>query len=145
MFAGHGWPSGSYGLPKPILRCPGGKEYGWNESGLRYQDMDDSDKNTSERSRVSSGSHMDVPLIVNGDVIRTFCMKQNTGIETRFWPKGKVLYMHTRTTYETAMHMLQYELMQGFCKRHFDTNWMTEWHGREQNNGIFKTMKTQCQ
>jgi hypothetical protein len=22
---------------------------------------------------------------------------------------------------------------------------MTEWHGREQNNGIFKTMKTQCQ
>ena len=56
------------------------------------------DKSTSSRSRVSSGSHMDVTLVGDKkDVNRTFCMKQNTGIDARFWPKGKVLYMHTLT------------------------------------------------
>ena len=49
------------------------------------------DKSTNERSRVSSGSHMDVTLVgVRKNVNRTFCMKQNTGIDARFWPKGKV-------------------------------------------------------
>ena len=62
--------------------------------------MEDNDKSTSERSRVSSGSHMDVTLVGDKkDVNRTFCMKQNTGTQTRFWPKGKVLFMHTLTTY----------------------------------------------
>ena len=57
--------------------------------------MEDDDKNTSERSRVSSGSHMDVTLVGDKkDVNRKFCMKQNTGTQTRYWPKGKVLYMH---------------------------------------------------
>jgi hypothetical protein len=96
MFSGNEWPSGSYGLPRPESGCPGGRKNGWR-GGLRFQDMDDSDKNTSERSRVSSGSHMGVGLVVNGNgVLRTFCMKQNTGTQTRFWPKGKVtvLYMH---------------------------------------------------
>jgi hypothetical protein len=65
--------------------------------------MEDNDKSISERSRVSSGSHMDVTLVGDKkDVNRTFCMKQNTGTQTRFWPKGKVfLYMHTLTTYDT--------------------------------------------
>ena len=70
--------------------------------------MEDDDKSTSSRSRVSSRSHMDVRLVGDKkDVNRTFCMQQNTGTQTRFWPKGKVLYMHTLTTYDTAMHMLQ--------------------------------------
>jgi hypothetical protein len=104
MFAGDEWPSGSYGLPSP----KSGRE-GW-----RFQDMENNDKSISERSRVSSGSHMDVTLVGDKkDVNRTFCMKQNTGTQTRFWPKGKVLDMHTLTTYDTAMHMLQYEL-QGY-------------------------------
>ena len=94
MFSGDEWPSGSYGLPRPKSGCPGGKKNGWRE-GWRYQDMEDDDKSTSERSRVSSGSHMDVTLVGNKkDVNRTFCMKQNTGIQARFWPKGKIfLYM----------------------------------------------------
>jgi hypothetical protein len=99
MFAGNEWPSGSYGLPRPKSGCPGGKKNGWRE-GWRYQDMEDSDKSTSERSRVSIGSHMRVTLVGNKkDVNKTFCTKQNTGIDARIWPKGKVLlYMHILTT-----------------------------------------------
>ena len=82
----------------------GGKKNGWYE-GWRFQCMEDDDKSTSSRSRVSSRSHMDVRLVGDKkDVNRTFCMQQNTGTQTRFWPKGKVLYMHILTTYETAMH-----------------------------------------
>ena len=34
---------------------------------------------------------MDVKLIGDKrDVNRTVCMKQNTEIQTRYWPKGKV-------------------------------------------------------
>jgi hypothetical protein len=99
MFAGDEWPNGRYGFPKSKSGCPGGQENGWRE-GWRYQDMEDDKKSTNERSRVSSGSHMDVTLVHNKkDVNRTFCMKQNTGTQTRFWPKGKVLYMHTLTSY----------------------------------------------
>ena len=94
MFAGDEWPSGSYGLPRPKSGCPGGKKNGWYEC-WRFQDMEDDDKSTSERSRISSGSHMDVTLVGDKiDVNRTFCMKQNTRIDARFWPKGKIfLYM----------------------------------------------------
>ena len=99
MFSGDEWQSGSYGLPKPKSGCPGGQENGWRE-GWRYQDMEDSNKSTSERSRVSIGSHMRVTLVgLVKDVRRTFCMKQNTGTQTRFWPKGKVLYLHEYTEY----------------------------------------------
>ncbi|CAB3996597.1 Hypothetical predicted protein, partial [Paramuricea clavata] len=87
--AGDEWPSGSYGLPRPKSGCPGGKENGWRE-GWRYQDMQDA-KNSSEWSRVSNGSHMLGAITVkrgNRDVNRTFCMKQNTGIQAKFWPKG---------------------------------------------------------
>ena len=50
--------------------------------------------------RASSGSHMDVKFIGDKrDVKRTFCMKENAAIETRFCPfiKGKVssLYVYT--------------------------------------------------
>jgi hypothetical protein len=94
MFAGDEWPSGSYGRkPRPKSGCTGGKKNGWRE-GWRYQDMDDSDKSTSSRSRVSSGSHMDVTLVGRKkDVNRTFCMKRNTAMEARFWPKGKFFYI----------------------------------------------------
>ena len=95
MFSGDEWPSGSYGLPRPKSGCPGGRKNGWRE-GWRYQDMQDS-KSSSEWSRVSNGSHMQVVIINrynNRDVKRAFCLKQNTGIQARFWPKGKVfLYM----------------------------------------------------
>ena len=97
MFAGDEWPSGSYGLPRPKSGCPGGKKNGWYV-GWRYQDMDDNKKNTSSRSRASSGTHMDVKFIGSyKNVRRTFCMIQNTGKQTRYWPKGKVssLYAHT--------------------------------------------------
>jgi hypothetical protein len=53
------------------------------------------DKTSTEWSRVSNGSHMLGVITIsqyvnNRDVNRTFCMKQNTGIDARFWPKGKV-------------------------------------------------------
>ena len=97
MLAGDEWPSGSYGLPRSKSGCPGGKKNGWY-GGWRYQDMEDDYKSTSSRSRVSSGSHMDVTLVGNKkDVNRTFCMKQNTGTQIRYWPRGKVLYMLTLT------------------------------------------------
>ena len=119
MLASDEWPSGSYGLPRPKSGCPDGQNNVWRE-GWRFQDMENNDKSISERSRVSSGSHMDVTLVGNKkDVNRTFCMKQNTGTQTRFWPKGKVLYMHTLTTYDTAMYMLQYELHAGILKEAF--------------------------
>ena len=90
MFSGDEWPSGSYGLPRPKSGCPCGRKNGWRE-GCRYQDMQD-DKKSSEWSRVSNGSHMLGVITINGahntDVNRTFCMKQNTGIQARFWPKG---------------------------------------------------------
>ena len=95
MFAGLEWPSGSYGLPRPKSGCPGGEKNVWRE-GWRFQDMQDL-KNSSEWSRVSNGSHMLGVIIIyfsDRDVNRTFCMKQNTGIQARFWPKGKIfLYM----------------------------------------------------
>ena len=92
MFAGIEWPSGSYGLPKPkSAGCPSGKNNGWVESWI-YQDMEDADKSKSERSRVSSGSHMDVTLVGDKkDVNRTFCMRKNTVTQTKYWPKGKFL------------------------------------------------------
>ena len=56
--------------------------------------MEDSKKSTSSRSKASSGSHMDIKFI-NGadkkDVNRAFCMKQNTGTQMRYWPKGRFL------------------------------------------------------
>jgi hypothetical protein len=93
MFSGNEWPSGSYGLPRPKSGCPSGNKNGWRE-GWRFQHMQD-DKSTSERSRVSNGSHMDVTLVEDRKYVdRTFCMKQHTGIQERFWPKGKIfLYM----------------------------------------------------
>jgi hypothetical protein len=38
---------------------------------------------------------MDVTLVEDRKYVdRTFCMKQHTGIQERFWPKGKIfLYM----------------------------------------------------
>jgi hypothetical protein len=85
----------SYGLLRPKSGCPGGRKNGWRE-GWRYQDVHDT-KNSSEWSRVSNGSHMLGVIIIyfsDRDVNRTFCMKQNSGIQARFWPKGKVfLYM----------------------------------------------------
>ena len=99
IFSDDEWPSGSYGLPRPKSGCPNGEQNGWYE-GWRFQDMEDDSKNTSTRSRASSGSHMDVKFIGDKrDVKRTFCMKENAAIETRFCPfiKGKVssLYVYT--------------------------------------------------
>ncbi len=92
MFSGDEWPSGSYGLPRPKSGCPGGRKNGWYE-GYRYQDMEDNEKITSNRSRASSGTHMDITFTeINRDLNRTFCMKQNTGTQTRYWPKGKVFF-----------------------------------------------------
>jgi hypothetical protein len=84
MFAGDEWQSGSYGLPRPKSGCPSGKN-GWRE-GWRYQDMEDSRKNTSERSRVSSGSRMGVTLVGN----KKKC-KQDILHETKYWNTNKVL------------------------------------------------------
>ena len=90
MFAGDEWPSGSYGFPRPKSGCPGGEKDGWYE-GWRFQDMENNDKSISARSRASNGTHMDVQFIGDKrDVNRTFCMIQNTGKQTRYWPKGKV-------------------------------------------------------
>ena len=98
MFAGNEWPSGSYGLPRPKSGCPGGKKNVWRE-GWRYQDLEDSDKSNSERSRVSSGSHMDVTFVLKRNINRTFCIKHNTGMQPRFWPKGKVFNPYAYTDY----------------------------------------------
>ena len=96
MFTGNEWPSGSYGLPRPKSGCPSGeKNNRWYE-GWKLQYMEDVDKSLSSQSRVSNGSHMDVELIENGrNLNRTFCMKENTGIEPRFWPKGNVSALYT--------------------------------------------------
>ena len=97
--AGDEWPGGSYGLPRPRSGCPGGEKNGWYE-GLIIQGVQDADKNTSSRSRASSGTHMDVVFISNiRTVYRAFCMKQNTATQTRYWPKGKVSSLYARTDY----------------------------------------------
>ena len=86
MFAGDEWPSGGYGLPRPKSGChAGGKKNGWRE-GWRYQDMDDSDRSTSSRSRVSSGSHMDVTLVG-----RKKRCKQDILHETKYCNGSKIL------------------------------------------------------
>jgi hypothetical protein len=95
LFAGIEWPSGAFGLLRPKSGCPGDKKRGWNE-GWRLQDMEDDAKSSTRRSKVSSGSHMDVTLIGGKkNINRTFCMRmeQNTGNRKGNWPNGR--FIHT--------------------------------------------------
>ena len=110
------WPSGGYGLPKPRSGCPGGKKDGWNE-GWRFQDMEDIQK--SDRSTASSGIHMDVKFIsAKKDVKRTFCMKRNTGKQTKFWPDGSYCI---------------YKGMRQLCPRNMITGWV-KWDDEDYKN-----------
>ena len=75
------WPSGTYGLPKPISGCP----ENWTE-GWRKQDLED---DRFQKSSFSSSFHMDA--ILNNDYInRSFCIKTRNEIRRHItWPAGK--------------------------------------------------------
>ena len=59
--------------------------------------MEDDAKSSTRRSKVSSGSHMDVSFKrgIKKDINRTFCMRmrQNTGNRKGNWPNGR--FIHT--------------------------------------------------
>jgi hypothetical protein len=71
------WPFGRYGLPKAKTGCP---DTIWKE-GWRRQDLD-------EKTNTSSNIHMDVQIESNGNIKRSFCVKNMKNTGTNEWPKG---------------------------------------------------------
>jgi hypothetical protein len=72
------WPYGKYGLPKPKSGCPENTWLqGWRRQYLKLH------------SRLSFDSQMDAQG--SGSYVnRTFCMKNNSGVILKDWPKGKI-------------------------------------------------------
>lgn len=78
---GLSWPSGSYGLPRPITGCP---NY-WKE-GVRYQDTEDEHSNNKK-----SGSYHLSGSVNRHGVRQEFCTKEDSvfdevGLQ---WPDGQ--------------------------------------------------------
>lgn len=85
------WPSGAFGLPKPLTECPNCETDEWEE-GWIYQDLEDNPENVDSISRKSEGSHMEFAVLQRGNnVLRFFCMKQNTATHSKPWPKGEMI------------------------------------------------------
>ncbi|XP_048578632.1 uncharacterized protein LOC5514562 isoform X2 [Nematostella vectensis] len=74
------WPSGSYGLPKPMTGCHGDK---WRE-GFRYHDTENNDNQNNQ----SAISHLAGNVTLHG-IRQEFCIHEGGEGEERLWPQGQ--------------------------------------------------------